>query len=326
MRFLFAVAFAALYGLIIRLLFGSANGLMQIMSVTFLFLVPVVIGFLTISLMPAAKTTTGTAAFFKPWLTSLVLLGGTILLQIEGTICWIMVFPIFATFAGIGGLIAFHLRKSKTVGPTSAAKNRWQQPNTLNVSLLVVVPLALGLVEGEKTLVPRELVIQRAVTINAPTAEVWKQLTISKVVSPHESQTSISALLGFPKHKRTTLDTVLVGGKRTAYYEKGLYFEETITKYQPARLLILRVNANPNAIPPTVMDEHILIGGKHLDILEDVYELKPLPGGSTRLTLSSRFYINTPFNWYARIWAHYLMSDILQSELELIKNELPRRA
>jgi hypothetical protein len=314
------------YGLIIRLLFGSANGVMQIMSVTFLFLVPVVIGFLTIMLMPAAKTTTRTSAFFKPWLTSLVVLVATILLQIEGTICWIMVFPIFATFAGIGGLLAFQLRKSKTVDPNGSDENKWQKPNTLNVSLLFVVPLVLGLVEGEKALVPREMVIRRAVTINAPAAAVWKQLTSSKAVSPDESQTSISALLGFPKHMSTTLDTVVVGGKRTAYYEKGLYFEETITKYEPNRLLVLRVDANPNAIPPTVMDEHILIGGKHLDILEDVYVLKPLPGGSTRLTLSSRFYINTPFNWYARIWAHSLMSDILQSELELIKNELPPRA
>lgn len=321
MKFVFAVAFAAVYGLIIRLFFGSANGLLHIMSVTFLFLVPFVIGFLTIILLPAAKTTTGTSAFFKPWLTSLVLLIGTILLQIEGTICWIMVFPIFATCAGLGGLIAFHLRNAKTGGPT-----KWQKPNTLNVSLLFVVPLALGLVEGEKALVPQELVIRKAVTINAPTADVWKQLTISKAVSPHESQPSVSGLLGFPKHQRTTLNAVVVGGKRTAYYEKGLYFEETITQYQSERLLVLRVDANPNAIPPTVMDEHILIGGKHLDILEDVYELNPLPGGRTRLTLSSRFYINTPFNWYARTWAHYLMSDILQSELELIKNELPRRA
>ncbi len=39
---------------------------------------------------------------------------------------------------------------------------------------------------------------------------------------------------------------------------------------------------------------------------------------SCRLTLSSQFYINTPFNWYASIWAKYLMNDILESELNLI--------
>jgi hypothetical protein len=63
------------------------------------------------------------------------------------------------------------------------------------------------------------------------------------------------------------------------------------------------------------MDEHILIGGKHLDILEDTYQLTPLANGRTRLRLASRFYINTPFNWYAEVWAHYLMADILDGEL-----------
>jgi hypothetical protein len=323
MKFVFA---AAVYGLVIRLFFGSANGLLQIMSVTFLFLVPVVIGFLTIILMPASKTTSGTGAFFKPWLTSLIILLVTLLLNIEGSICWIMIFPIFATFAGIGGLIAYHVHNSRSGGHNGSDENKWQRPNTLNVSLLVVMPLALGLAEGEKALVPEEMVIQRAVTLNAPAGEVWQQLTTSRTVTASASKASVSALLGFPKHQSTTLDALAVGGKRTAYYEKGLYIEETITRYQPARLLVLRVDANPNAIPPTVMDEHILIGGKHLDILEDIYTLEPLPGGGTRLTLSSRFYINTPFNWYAQLWAHYLMADILQSELEVVENALPHRA
>ncbi|WP_205703386.1 MULTISPECIES: hypothetical protein [Hymenobacter] len=326
MKSLLAIALAAVYGLLTRLLFGSANGLLEIMSVTFLFLVPVLIGFLTIILTPAAKTTSATAAFFRPWLTSLVLLLGTILFKIEGTICWVMIFPIFATCAGIGGLLAFALRKARTDGPNSADAPGWQKPTGMKVSLLVVVPLALGLLEGENALVRQQLVIQRAVTLPAPPAEVWQALIASKVVRPPQSPTSLSTLLGFPKHVRTTLNTAGVGGKRTAYYEKGLSFEETITQYQPARLLVLRVDANPAAIPAAVMDEHILIGGKHLDILEDVYALQALPAGGTRLTLSSRFTINTPFNWYARLWAHYLMADILQGELDLLQQEIPHRA
>ncbi|MBC6611440.1 SRPBCC family protein [Hymenobacter sp. BT507] len=322
MKFLLSIGFAAVYGLVLRLLFVSGNDLLQVMSVTFLFLVPMLIGFLTILLTPAEKTTSGTAAFFKPWLTSLVLLVVTIIFQIEGTICWIMVFPIFATFAGLGGVLAFKLRKSRTTD----AGNNWQRPNTLNMSLLFVMPLALGLVEGEKASAPQELVIQREVTIPAPTAAVWQALTTSQRVSPHKRHTSLATLLGFPNHVATTLDTLVVGGKRMAYYEKGLYFEETVSQYQPERLLALRINANPDSIPAAVMDEHILIGGKHLDILEDIYEVKPLPNGSTRLTLSSRFYINTPFNWYAGVWAHYLMADILQSELELIKKTASPRA
>jgi hypothetical protein len=61
-----------------------------------------------------------------------------------------------------------------------------------------------------------------------------------------------------------------------------------------------------------------VLGGKHVDIQQDTYQLEKLPNGQCRLTLSSQFYINTPFNWYAGIWAKYLMNDILQGQLELI--------
>lgn len=107
-----------------------------------------------------------------------------------------------------------------------------------------------------------------------------------------------------------------------AYYDKGLFFDETITEYEIEKRLVLDIKTDPKNIPPTVMDEHILIGGKHVDILQDIYTLEPLPNGNCLLKLSSRFFINTPFNWYAAVWAKYLMSDILNGELELIKGRV----
>ncbi len=310
MKSLFAIVLAAGYGLLLRLLFGFANGLMEIMSITFIFLVPVGIGYLTVGLMDPARVRTRTAAFFTPWLTSLALLVITVLLNVEGTICWIMIFPIFATFAGIGGLLAFryHPRKNRET-------NDSQQPNSLNMSLLVAGPLLLGFVEGEKALIPKQLTISREIVVAAPPAAVWRQLTSHRAEARPASGHSLASLFGFPRHLTTTLDSCRVGGKRVALYEKGLYFEETVTSYQPARQIVLQVNANPSAVPPAVMDEHILIGGKHLDILQDTYQLTPLAGGRTRLRLASQFSINTPFNWYAELWAHYLMADILDGEL-----------
>jgi len=99
------------------------------------------------------------------------------------------------------------------------------------------------------------------------------------------------------------------------YYERGLYFEEIIIEYDEGRKLVFEVNTDPLKIPPTVMDEHILIGGRHLDILEDTYELEELKDGRVKVSLSSRFYINTPFNWYSEWWANYLLSDALEHEL-----------
>ncbi len=105
-----------------------------------------------------------------------------------------------------------------------------------------------------------------------------------------------------------------------AYYERGLYFKETITQYEPDKFMRLAVKTDPYNIPPAVMDEHILIGGKHLDILEDTYQLESAQDGTTRLTLSSKYMINTPLNWYVSMWSSMLMDDVLGNELAIIKH------
>ena len=315
MKTVLAVFFASFYGLGIRLLFGFMDNLVSIMSLTFLGLVPVVIGFVTVILMP--KNTSAVAAFFMPWFTSFVILIITIALSIEGSICWLMIYPFFAIAASIGGLIAhwIHRRRLKNENP---GRNNFGKPNALNMSLLLFVPALVGYVEGERTLRPVEYTVAREVSIPATPQEVWQQLTNTTVLHD-EKRASFSSLIGFPHHLKTVTDTFAVGGRRLAVYEKGLYFKETISRYEINRLLKLTIKTDPEKIPPTVMDEHILIGGKYLEILEDVYKLEPLPDGSCRVELSGRFRINTPFNWYAGLWAHYLMADILQEELDLLK-------
>jgi hypothetical protein len=312
MKSLIAVSFATVYGVSLRILFGFLNDFMGIMSVSFLILAPIIIGYLTIILTPKDDTQSLSGAFFKPWLTCLLILIITLFFNIEGTICWIMIYPLFSFLAGIGGIMAYFYRNYKS-------KKSEKTDNSLNVSIILFIPLIVGLVEGDKALYPKEFCISESVTISASTKRVWYHLTNINDITSKESKNSFSNLMGFPKHIRTILDTPSLGGKRTAIYEKGLYFEETISKIENEKLLELSIKTDPKKIPPTVMDEHIIIGGKHVDILQDNYQLEKLSDSSCRLTLSSRFYINTPFNWYASIWASYLMSDILKSEINLIK-------
>ena len=319
MNTLIGICLAAVYGLMMRLAFGFLEDSSQIMSVTFLFVVPLLIGFLTVLLIPTDKITSGTAAFFKPWLTSLALLFITLLTKVEGIICWVLLFPLFATVAGIGGLLAYHFKKSRTQEATGAAGMNWQMTNRLNASLLFALPIALGYVEGGRAWTPQEITIREQLTIEAPVASVWQVLAEKHVVSQQVKPPLSSALLGFPRHVATSLDTLAVGGQRVSYFEKGLHFQEKVVRLEKERLLTLTVNTEPGQFPPSVMDEHVMIGGKHLDILDNTYQFESLADGRTRVTLAGRFYINTPFNWYARIWANYLMSDILRGELYSVR-------
>lgn len=317
MKSLFAITLASIYGLCIRFIFLSVGGLMEIMSITFIWLLPMIIGYLTIKL-PSKNVQSRASAFFMPWLTCLVILALTILMDIEGTICWVMAFPIFGIFAGIGGVVAYNSRE-KQREDRNDDNDILDNPNTFKVSLIVLLPLVLGLFEGRRTQTRADSTISTTIMVAAPASKVWESILNIKTIEHHETNMALSTLIGFPNHLETTLDTLAIGGKRIAKYEKGLVFEEIITHYEPEKRLVLDINTDPTKIPPTVMDEHIVIGGKHLDILEDVYTLQALPDGTTHVTLSSHFFIRTPFNWYAGLWAKYLMNDILKNELEIIK-------
>lgn len=322
MKITFAVCFATIYGITLRIVYGFLGELLQVMSMIFLFLSPVIIGFLTVLLWPKKYYLSGIQAFFMPWLTSLVILVITMVINIEGSICWMMIFPFFGVASGIGGIMARRFRKYK---PDQDIEFDFEKKDTLKISILLLTPLFAGLIEGDRTSNREDINISRTVVINAPISKVWHELTNINDISAKEKNYSLSTLMGFPTHTKTILDSLYIGGKRKAIYEKGLYFDETITQLEKEKLLVLDIKTDPNKIPPTVMDEHIIIGGKHLDILQDTYTLEKLSENSCRITLSSRFYINTPINWYAGIWAKYMMKDILQSELNLIEKRSAKK-
>jgi hypothetical protein len=321
MRLLLAVAIAAFYGLTIRLLYGLFGGTMGVMSLSFFFLTPFLIGYLTIFVIPYKEHQTGAGAFFKPWLTVLAILGITSFFNIEGMICWIMAFPIFAVLAGLGGLLLFNRKRRRALRKVEwdFEKEDWNKPGNLKISFLLFVPILAGLLEGDRTTVFKELTVGKHLEIKASPGVVWNAVIAKDGPMMSRPHTTLATMMGFPHHLTTTVDRPAVGGARVARYERGLTFVETIKRLEPGRLMAVVITTDPSKISKAIMDEHIVIGGKHIRLLEDVYTLNALPDGNTELVLSSRFSINTPFNWYAGLWSRLLMSDVLIEELRSIK-------
>lgn len=276
------------------------------MSVTFLALTPSLIGFITVILVPADKVKTLSRAFFTPWLTTLAILFITMALALEGAICWIMIYPFFSVLAGLGGVCAYYI-KNRVRGSRSN--------NTLNLSVVMMLPILMGIIEKDAVSKKQEYTSSASVIINAEPRMVWQALIQAGNTPSQHKRLSMAAAIGFPAHVNTVVDSLRVGGKRIAYYQKGLYFDETVKSYQTNSNLVLSVKTDPEKISPKVMDEHILIGGKHLAILEDQYKIDKLDNGMSRLTLSSKYVICTPINWYSALWADILMQDILNAEL-----------
>ncbi len=212
MKLFSPVVFAAIYGLTIRLLFGLLGDIMGIMSVSFFVLGPMAIGFLTVIFLPRRKRLTNSAAFFLPWLTCMVILLFTIVIKIEGIICWIMAYPLFAVVSGFGGIIANNIRKRKYIDIDDKENyDKWTGPDKLTVSLVALIPVIFGIGEGERLLSRKDMTISKSIVIAASPTTVWQAMANINDITPAEKHASFSSLVGFPRHIKTTLDTMDVG-------------------------------------------------------------------------------------------------------------------
>lgn len=321
MKLFGSVFIASIYGLTVRLLYGAFGDLMGVMGISFLFLLPLLIGYLTVILIPYKDEHSAGGAFFKPWLTCLVILMITLAFNIEGMICWVMAFPPIAILAGLGGIIAFNKKKHRARKKLEwdFEKEDWEKPGSLKVSVFFLIPLLAGLIEGDRLSSFKEFDVESQIEIRASTAEVWSALICNKQIDLTRQGPTLSTLIGFPHHLKTIIDKPVAGGSIVSTYEKGLTLVETIRKIEPLRTLVLKIETDPSKISKAVMDEHIVIGGKHVKMLQDEYKLEELPNGRTRLSLTCHFCINTSFNWYAGLWSRLLMSDILKEELNVIQ-------
>ena len=74
----------------------------------------------------------------------------------------------------------------------------------------------------------------------------------------------------------------------------------------------------PGSFPPGSLDDHIMIGGRYFGLEETSYTLEPEAGG-TRLTIRVGARVSTHFNWYAGLWADYLVDDTARAILGFYK-------
>jgi hypothetical protein len=165
---------------------------------------------------------------------------------------------------------------------------------------------------------PRQLrEVASSIEIDAQPADVWPHIARVEAIKQHPQ--SFFFLVGFPRPIEATLSHEGVGGVRHASFERGLVFVETITHWDPLRELRFAIAPDPDNIPLTTLDAHVMVGGRYFDVLDGQYRIEPLGADRVRLRLSSRHRISTRFNFYASLWSDYLMSEIQENILIVLK-------
>ncbi len=302
----FGIITGLFYGICLRLIIGGkSSDLFSIMSVGFVFLVPLVLGVLTVAF---ATNSTWAYCIFAPWIPILLFVLATAVFGLEGVICIVMALPVFLFMASLGGVLTkifSGFKKTTRVGLFTG---------------FLFLPLISSAIESQFALPLSQRTVPTEIIINASPGVVWKNIIRIPHIQPQEHHDSFFHLMGFPKPVEATLSHEGIGGVRHASFEKGLLFIETIQEWQEQKKIVFSIKANTESIPPTTLDEHVTIGGAYFDMLQGAYEIEALAPNQVRLHLSSTQRLSTRFNAYTAIWTEAIMRDIQDYILVIIKN------
>jgi hypothetical protein len=308
--FLVCLATGLAYGVLTRLVFGfsALEHLFEIMSVSFIFFVPVAVGFITIYFSPREEEAAWARWIALPWAASLLTIGAALILAWEGLICAVVWVPLFLAMSSVGGIIAGLVRRAVR-SPASRG---------LVLASVVLLPFVLSPVERATRPPVAYREVETQVVIHSSADVIWAHIREVRAIGEEELGRSFAHLLGFPKPIEAALSGEGVGAVRHATFEGDVLFVETITDWEPGRRLSFTIAADAG-IPAATFDRHVVVGGAYFDVLAGSYRIEALGPERCVLHLSSRQRLSTRFNRYTQVWTDLFMKDIQHTILQVIK-------
>lgn len=220
-----------------------------------------------------------------------------------------MILPVFLIISSFGGLYGGYLKNRHT-----------ERSGRLDISLLILLPFLTAPLESIIKTIPGKYEAYTYIDITQSTPDkIWSNVTKVKEIKEDQDKGWLTKLLGFPRPVKAELNYDGVGASREAIFSGGLTFHEKVLNYVDKKKMQFSIKAFPYEIPSTTMDKHVVIGGDYFDVLDGTYELQKINKTTYRLHLYSHFKLTTTFNFYASYWAGWIMKDIQNNILQVIK-------
>lgn len=304
------IVLGVLYGLSIRIMWelDAFRNLGELVSASFMFVVPFVIGFIRIhfecKVQPAIYVGKMITIAWQPIFIFLLV---TVVTLMEGSICVAMALPAFMFFSSLGGLAAGYLNRFFT---------KKRNATLMSVALLpiLIAPIEVNFVKLSTT-----YTVENKITIDAPPSVVWQQLGRVANIQPDEMGISLTSLIGVPRPIKASMNADGVGAVRTSEWEQGVVFREVITSWQSNKQMTYSFDIDPDVIPDHALDKHVKLGGEYFSPLTGGYYISENAEGNTVLTLKTTLIDNTNFGVYSRVWGELIFSDFHKSLLKLMK-------
>jgi hypothetical protein len=224
----------------------------------------------------------------------------------EGMICLTI---IVGPFLALGTLGAFLFRIIKLEEQGKGTR--------LYASLLL--PLSFLLIESNLEPKDQFHTVKTTIEINAVKPAIWTNIKNIRDIKPAEVSTHFVHIIGIPKPLDGRLDKEGVGGIRHITWEKGIKFQEIIKSWNEGNGFSYAIKVDPASIPPSTLDEHVMIGGRYFDVVEGSYQIDSMGNKRSRVTLTCTYRITTHLNFYSKLWADFILNDFNKMILEVVK-------
>lgn len=192
--------------------------------------------------------------------------------------------------------------------------------------LVIALPLMFYPFEPLLQYEPHEGAVTTVIDIAASPEVVWQQTAEIRHVRPDElSWTFSHGIVGVPQPVDARLEGEGVGAVRQLEWTRGVKFQEIVTRWEENRLLARDFRFGTDSIPAAV-EAHINVDSSYLKLTNGDYHLEALPNGHTRLTLTTRYRIATPINFYCDLWGKVFLNDFHGVVLKVIRDRSQRIA
>lgn len=307
---LIGVPIALSYALLARLTFAADefSPFLATMTCSFLFLVPPAIGALTVRLAPTEYRRSIPYALFMPWISIAIVSIGSIAFALEAMICILMALPFFLGLSSVGGYLFLLRNRDKDESPT--------HQNTM-LGIILLAPYLLSPFEVRLPTNTSYQIVESKVTIDAPANAVWDNIIAIPHIGPTEQGFSIFHVFGVPKLLETSALTQSgLGGLRTAIFDNGLAFIETVTYWDKNNRINFSISPSDQTTAPAPFS---MIGKKYFAVTEINYWIEQVDQDTVILHIISQHQLTTHFNSYAAIWTNFMLSSLQNYVLQMIK-------
>lgn len=297
---------ATLYGLGIYLAYDSGLAI-GALAFSFIFIVPIIIGVLTVFFAPQAQKLSMPYGIFAPWIVCILLSSILVFIQFEVIICICMAMVIYLPLASFGGgLMVQHYKRQH--------QEDLMDYNKPFMGALLLLPLAFVSIEALLPSADAIRTVERETIIYADPAVIWDTMITVPEIAADEADYSWFQHIGMPRPVEATLEGEGVGAVRIARYDNGLILREPITVWEPEETLIFAVEVTDNAPKP-----YGQVGGENFDVLEVGFRLEPQADGGVKVHLHTTYRLTTGVNFYGQLWVDHLMGDLQEYILTVIK-------